>query len=42
MNTLPAISCTATNATLTARRGHRVLLQFAARIGIDPISALMM
>ena len=40
MNMLPVISCTATNATVTARRGHRVRLQFATRIGTDPMSAL--
>lgn len=42
MNMLPVISCTASNATVTARRGHRVRLQFATRIEIDPTGALTM
>ena len=42
MNMLPVISCTATIAAVTAWRGHKVQLQFAARTGIDPMGALTM
>ena len=37
--TLSVISWTASDATDTAARGHRVLPQFATKIGVDPMSA---